>query len=395
MSLLLQLNADLPERFPHHERRLYIWACRRRPCKRKPGAIRAVRNVRQTSGQDSTSEPAEKPVDKKQAVEPKLDLGAQLFGGGGMSASPSGNPFASSNPFSMGGGGGGAVPGSNPFSMNPVPSTSTSPSNNPSLKPTSEATEDEESLPATFAQKARITDPSTDTLPHPSPSSPSPPYEPWPTHPSPSTPESYPPFYLDAETEYLSPTKNESSSREQDSRTAFLDTPAGAGEAPDSGDVSALPDDSIDRTFQHFADTLAQNPEQALRYDFGGAPLLYRRDDDVGRAIHPHISGGDGKVRVAPATGKSGMPSCPHCRAPRVLELQLVPGAIAALEEDMPAARVLAEGMEWGTIIVGVCSADCCGSLDGASVAREEWVGVQWEEVVQRGGGGKSKGKGK
>lgn len=55
--------------------------------------------------------------------------------------------------------------------------------------------------------------------------------------------------------------------------------------------------------------------------------------------------------------------------------MQLVPGAIASLEED---EVNLEEGMEWGTIIVGVCGRNC-GKV-GEVVFREEWCGVQWEE---------------
>ena len=56
--------------------------------------------------------------------------------------------------------------------------------------------------------------------------------------------------------------------------------------------------------------------------------------------------------------------------------MQLVPGAIAALEEDDVS---LEEGMEWGTIIIGVCGKNC-GEV-GEMVFKEEWCGVQWEET--------------
>lgn len=46
------------------------------------------------------------------------------------------------------------------------------------------------------------------------------------------------------------------------------------------------------------------------------------------------------------------------------------------------------EGMDWGTVIVGVCAEDCVpgGVEEGGVGYLEEWVGVQWEEVgVRRG----------
>ena len=72
------------------------------------------------------------------------------------------------------------------------------------------------------------------------------------------------------------------------------------------------------------------------------------------------------------------MPRCPNCNAPRVFELQLVPQAIAELEVEEEGM----EGMEWGTVILGVCERDCGerGVAGGEVGWVEEWVGVQWEE---------------
>ncbi len=47
------------------------------------------------------------------------------------------------------------------------------------------------------------------------------------------------------------------------------------------------------------------------------------------------------------------------------------------------------EGMEWGTVLLGVCERDCGEREveDGDVGWVEEWVGVQWEESgeVRRG----------
>lgn len=76
------------------------------------------------------------------------------------------------------------------------------------------------------------------------------------------------------------------------------------------------------------------------------------------------------------------MPRCESCGAERVFELQLVPGLIVALEGeaegDGKGGVDLEEGMEWGTVIVGVCGRNC--GVVGEVVFREEWCGVQWEE---------------
>ncbi len=45
------------------------------------------------------------------------------------------------------------------------------------------------------------------------------------------------------------------------------------------------------------------------------------------------------------------------------------------------------EGMEWGTVVLGVCEKDCeeRGVEAGEVGWVEEWVGVQWEEDEKAG----------
>lgn len=73
------------------------------------------------------------------------------------------------------------------------------------------------------------------------------------------------------------------------------------------------------------------------------------------------------------------MPRCENCGAGRAFELQLVPGLIEVLEEGEELG--FEEGMEWGTVVLGVCKANC--AVVGEVAFREEWVGVQWEERVK------------
>jgi pre-rRNA-processing protein TSR4 len=131
---------------------------------------------------------------------------------------------------------------------------------------------------------------------------------------------------------------------------------------------------TIDKTFQKFADRLAQNPEQVIRYEFKGGPLLYSKSDAVGKLLAN--SGGEGKVRTS---GASGIPKCGNCGARRVFEVQLTPHAIVELEREEEGL----DGLEWGTIIVGACEADCSekGRKEGEAGHVEEWAGVQWEEL--------------
>jgi pre-rRNA-processing protein TSR4 len=142
---------------------------------------------------------------------------------------------------------------------------------------------------------------------------------------------------------------------------------------------------SLDRTFQKFADRIGQNAEQVLRYEFRGKPLLYSDGDAVGKLLAPHSENGSSshaKVATASSMLGSGMPRCQNCGAERVFEVQLMPHAIIELEAD----ELSIEGMEWGTIILGVCGKDCRpGDVpEGDLGYLEEWAGVQWEEVASK-----------
>ncbi|MGI4794423.1 MAG: programmed cell death 2 domain-containing protein, partial [Janthinobacterium lividum] len=96
---------------------------------------------------------------------------------------------------------------------------------------------------------------------------------------------------------------------------------------------------SMDSTFQKFADRLEQNPEQVLRYEFRGSPLLYSKTDAVGKKL---AAATEAKVQIS----SGGMPRCGNCGAERVFEVQLTPHAITELEAE----ELGIEGMEWGTV---------------------------------------------
>ena len=315
MLLLLELNGDLPDHFPEHERRLYIFACPRKACSQKQGSVRAFRATRMftttTTMEENNQEPNKKPTRQD-------DLGASLFGAAGslLTGSKS-NP----NPFSS----------SQPAAFSPQPSN------------------DDEELPESFADKVRISASSS-----PSPKQPSSPTaaQPWP--PKSAFPEPYPQYFLDAEYETLSrpstPTKN-----------VTVEKPDEGG----GGSSSQLKDtfeSELDKAFIRFSTRLGHNPEQVLRYEFRGTPLLYSYGDAVGKRLHSKVN---------------SLPPCEWCRGERVFELQLVPHAISVLEEEAKGG----DGMEWGTVILGVCSRDCGPEAVGSTVWREEWAGVQWEET--------------
>ncbi|XWX00011.1 hypothetical protein V2A60_008027 [Cordyceps javanica] len=354
MVLLLQLNGELPERFPNHDRRIYVFACKRASCRRREGSIRAVRGVRVWEDDGSAAaeaaekrkkkeEDAKKAEKPKEPEPPKPRLGDALFGGG-PSASAGANPFSSNaNPFSSSPGG---AAGSNPFGANPF---SSQPAAAAAATPTDTTTTAERDLPKTFAETLSINSPKTDAV---RPSA----IEAWPA--AAQQPAPYPTLYLaDADYETLEP---EPADMPLPANARIED--ADAPETTSAADKEAF-ESAMDTTFQKFADRLAQNPEQVIRYEFGGAPLLCSKTDAVGQLL----------------LGRAAMPRCGGCGGRRTFEVQLTPHAIAELEaEDLSL-----EGMEWGTIIVGVCENDCVpGYLEDEEAGYlEEWAGVQWEEA--------------
>lgn len=374
MVVLLQLNAELNERFPGHERRLYVFSCRRKSCRRKEGSIRALRGVRISA--DAAAKARERKEkeqrdkeerDKAEAErkEKEKGLGEALFGVQGKGAFGAGG---AANPFSSGGGAGGAnpfaKPAANPFSTaasqtlqaeSPQPETETDP------EPESSSKYSTKDLPKTFAETLSLNNPQEAEK-----RGPPPPPEPWP--PEAEQPKPYPLSYLaDADYETLDPIP-----APKDVPTTSMEIDDGAGGSSGGGkEDKDVFESTIDSTFQKFADRLAQNPDQCIRYEFGGQPLLYSKTDAVGRRLHDGGAGAGGRI-----------PPCENCRGERAFEVQLVPGAIAELEGEEEGL----EGMDWGTVVVGTCATDCvpAGTADGEAGYLEEWAGVQWEELTQR-----------
>ncbi|KIW88923.1 uncharacterized protein Z519_10407 [Cladophialophora bantiana CBS 173.52] len=351
MSLLLQLNADLQQYFPSDDRRLHVLCCRKKQCSKKVGSVRTFREVRKPVLQEKSQK--HKITRESQTAEPVQNLGSALFGG----SSPqfgvnSANPFsmpASSNGQSI----------ANPFS------SIGSPSQLAALPPQRPFEEPQPQPPTeSFAAKLRIESQPDEKQSHNTTND----QIPW---PDPSLfPSPYPSYYLDAYPEELEKEPAAPPGKAEASKTQYdMDDTGGASSASDKDTFES----NLDKSFQKFSDRIAQNPEQVLRYEFKGEPLLYSGTDEVAsRFVVPR--GKTGPVK--------GIPRCESCGGSRVFELQLVPGLIYELEKDDENAMGLDDGMEWGTIIVGTCANDCGDA--GRVSFREEWVGVQWEERVVR-----------
>lgn len=385
---MLQLNGDLPDRFPGHERRLYVFSCKNKGCRRKEGSIRALRATRvsaeavkkdQARREKEANDKAEAKRKENERKEKEGKLGEAVFGvsGNPFASKSSGAPGGNANPFSTGGGGAAAA---NPFAK-PI-SSSPAPTQADSTKPTNAVESDpaQDDLPRTFAETLSLNNPQKTA-----PSGPPPPPEPWPAESD--LPPAYPVSYLsEAEYETLDPLPPLPQAISTSTGTMDLDEAAsgsggGGGGGKEDKDVF---ESTIDSTFQKFADRLSQNPDQCIRYEFGGQPLLYSKTDAVGKTLHD-----------VPVEGVArALPRCGRCGAGRVFEVQLTPQAIVELEEGGDGAEAASsssvgfnlEGMDWGTVMVGVCERDCCvaAGAEGETAYAEEWVGVQWEELTAR-----------
>lgn len=288
-----------------------------------------------------------KPKDTPPA--PKQDIGAALFGATSQgSLSSNANPFStSSSPAAQ----------NNPFApLPPVSTLAAKPPQNPA-----------NNLSETFAAKARISTPETSEPVAAGP------VVPWPDKSA--FPPPYTEHYLDADYETLSrpPTPT------IPTNTTVENVEEEAGGAVDAKDAF---ESSMDKDFLRFSTRLEHNPEQVLRYEFAGTPLLYSGTDAVAKAFPSHQTQGRG-VQVSSSAGTNRIPRCPSCGRERVFELQLVPHTITVLEDGREGIGLGKNdaGMEWGTIILGVCAGNCGTTKEGDLGWKEEWIGVQWEET--------------
>lgn len=362
MTLLLQLDGEIPE--SPHQRIFYVFACVQTQCRRKPGGVRAIRGVGLRKGALAKAEEEQKKAQEQKVREieeaqKKKDevarAGSILFG------SESGLGIGgNANPFSMGGSAG-ANPFGNPCG-NPF-STGNSAIENPTatIPPPSTSTSD---LSMNFASALKLNlQPPAAKDSDPEPLFYGPP-EPWP-NPLPQPP--FPIYFLDADYEQLDSTPESLlQSATQNVRTdaaSLVDSSSSSG----GDDWGGYEKSNLDTTFQKFADRVAENPEQVLRYEHKGVPLLYSKADVVGKLLSP---------LNAVQEPLKNVPRCPGCGKQRFYEFQLMPHAIAMLEAD----DVGLDGMEWGTIIVASCV--CLPKrIDENRVGYvEEWVGVQWEQ---------------
>lgn len=189
-------------------------------------------------------------------------------------------------------------------------------------------------------------------------------HEPWPLE----SQEQYMPYFLYVESEHLF--DNSATDMAVNQRFELVDaSTSNDNDEWSSATADATDDNTIDKVFQKFADIVAQNSEQVVRYERSGTPMMYSKSDAVAS-----------QITRSGVYDSNLIPRCPLCGGNRVFEFQLMPYTIEILEQASGIDMV--NGMEWGTMIVATCEKDCLPTIDDRGVGyAEEWVGVQWEEI--------------
>ncbi|GAA6016754.1 hypothetical protein JCM11491_001795 [Sporobolomyces phaffii] len=397
------------------ERVVYVFACPRALCRKRDGSVRAFRAHR--IWKDAPDEKARIQAEQREArPQPvAIDLGGLVFGSGSVaSPSSSKNPFAatSSNPFAP------AAPATtNPFAAVPSQLNPFAPPPPPAPPAKSPA-----STPA-----AHSTEQVTSTWPAAGPSYPAQyittSYEP--ASPKLSSKQLPPLASLSLDSSELDAngadddgdddrrprregkgsggrTKKGSGGgkgRADGSGTkpgAASSAPAGAGEGYEVQRVKG-----VDQVFLKFQERVSREGAQVIRYEHDSQPLAFSASSAAYQTLFPRAAnttgGGDGELGTfSPVRA----PTCRSCRARCVFEYQLMPNLVAHLNRlaartkgtspygddddtvgNRDRGKVQEEGLDWATVWVFTCGAECVGDTTREKESWiEEHVLIEWEE---------------
>ncbi|KAJ3172303.1 programmed cell death protein [Irineochytrium annulatum] len=148
-----------------------------------------------------------------------------------------------------------------------------------------------------------------------------------------STLPSFPGFYLEFDAE---PDSSEKYEYEMKLLQQYERVDSSANADDDSVEIEGMPGKvgwageayekirpkHYNKSFKHFQRTVETEPEQCLRYAFGGTPLFFATD-----GVHQRI------------VGAEGVPRCGACGGRRVFECQVMPAVLSVLPTEREAGR--------------------------------------------------------
>ncbi|KAF9392661.1 hypothetical protein CPB97_011641 [Podila verticillata] len=368
-QLYLLLQAYVPLEKSAYDRVVYVWACNQRLCMHKKGSFRVVRalklNPEYAQKLEKKAKPAAPAAKPAPAANPfgapgAFDMGNALFGGSGSGFN---NPFAApSNTTS------GFAP---PAGFGAPISFASATSANIPKKDDSSSDEEEQDAPEESRE--------------------------WP-----QSLVSFSPHYMYITEEVLEDSDTEDEIAQRYSHFMQLEndmseeSEGGATWGGEAYEKASLPK-GVDKAFQKFTERVQAWPDQCVRYDFPGIPLLFSYSDATAQQLLP-VNTKQHSKHTTPSAHR--IPRCPACKGPRGFEFQLMPNLLSLLavtsqkylsaeEKASLKSRKGADqfniGMEWGTILVYSCVEDCFGRNaekdDGSRVKYFEEVAlVQFED---------------
>ncbi|KDN47106.1 hypothetical protein RSAG8_03883, partial [Rhizoctonia solani AG-8 WAC10335] len=386
------------------DRVLYVFGCANSGCQRRPGSIRAFRQLR------FNDKYATKLQKRKEKTQREKEKEAKAAAASGLNTNTS-NPFSMgdsvtgpTNPFGSGFGAteeegeeedlasGGSeddyqyedqdAPEVDALADKLTQAAITEPSPASTQNDEDDYQYEDQDAPEVDALADKLTQAA---ITEPSPASTQ---NEWDSHPF------YPPFYLNTVFEYITPPKPSPARKSAGGG-------ATGGEMWDLEQYERASDE--DPVFQRFVQRVGEEGTQCIRYELKGTPLPFHTDDVYKKLFPPAPITPGTQVPVTgpqpvpkPTYDPTAIPSCGHCGGKRVFECQLMPNVLNLLKKPLPKAKQNATeaeearkkliaaalggkggvGMEWGTCMVFACEKDCC---DGREAWREEEVWVQWE----------------
>ncbi|KAF8983730.1 hypothetical protein BGZ46_009692 [Entomortierella lignicola] len=375
-SMYLILQAYVPLEKSPYDRVVYVWACNQRLCMRKNGSFRVIRALKLNAEYAQKLEKKQKPAAAPAPVIAPTSgvvAAANPFAAGSNPFAAGSNPFAAgANPFAA---------GANPFASGANPFTAPSSTAGMFAPPTGFGVGSSTPAIKSFASITSSNIPKEDSDSESEEEEKTSEPVDWPESPS-----SFDPHYLYITEEVLEKANSidddislryghllaleEAAANDDDNEDGTGGN--GASWSGEAYEKAALPK-GVDKAFQKFTERVQAWPDQCVRYDFPGTPLLFSYSDRTAQTLLPPNATQHSK-HTTPSAHR--IPRCPACKGPRGFEFQLMPNLLSMLDvtskkylsedekqslKERKGAQVFEIGMEWGTILVYSCVEDCFG----------------------------------